>query len=89
MRLRGALDGRVLVASDRGAGSEPLLIVRSVESSPEGIVISRHEREAPLSEISMDPVDGPALLEAVHARLLGRIDPPHICPTARSDKFGR
>lgn len=89
MRLRGALDGQVLVASDQGPGSPPALIARSVASTPEGIVTERKERPIAIEDVASDPVDGPALVEACKARLQGRVDPPHICPTARSDKFAR
>lgn len=76
--LSGARAGSVLIAHDRRPAS-PDIFERSVVSRATGEIVERSETPLSMDQIAADPDNGPALVQAVGARLAGAIAPPPIC----------
>lgn len=81
--LQGARRGRVLLAN---ASAEPPyeIIERHVISDRNGLILERSETPLSAKALACDPVNGPALVAAVRARLLGETAPPPICDSVWS-----
>lgn len=82
MILDGSRRGEVLIAHGKEEAA-PEIFARRVQSDEHRRVVSRLESPFSAADLAADPLNGPALIRAVEARLAGEIAPPPICSMDR------